>query len=234
MRNSTLHGVDPSGLIDTDLLVPIEDWCSRYQRVFGQRPPLVGMGCIGVVYDFVGKTTDLLKQGTECFSFKGNPSMAKAAADSAFANKKCKPCHYPAMFAYHFWTNGVGVPSCPKCGFVPDPVIRSMPSPLPKFPNFDFCVAAGGGVWLGANHGSTPDDPLNPTPHMLHIWPDFDTFANSYKKAFDTTVVCVTCTGDKYVQGSWPFTPTEGPCTKTQFDNLFDPPPLPPRPIILY
>ncbi|MDX1926578.1 MAG: hypothetical protein SFV81_08670 [Pirellulaceae bacterium] len=221
-----LTKVDPKGLWGDVPEVPelnINYWCDRYGSIFGPCAN-ANRGCIGVTEDLLGKNY-LWDNETECFKFP-NIMDTMIKVREVFEAKKCKPCHYPAMFAYHYWaaTNPSCNRGCKHCGYVHQP---KTPNGAPGnaylangslnptcSPNFDFCCEVNGGIWLGANHGS-----MN-AGQTLILWPNIQRFASSYKGVYDVTVVCVTCTGSKYPKANWnPFSTKRlfGPATPSQF-----------------
>jgi len=206
MSSTALKAVDPSGLFEAvDSRPPRECsysfWAVEYYKVFGNFPQKThSAGCIGLVRDCLGKDDMLFDDNTDCFTFKGDIGRTKSAADKAFQDKKCPCDQYPAMFAYRYQSGPRSPESCPKCGHVSDPHVPNPvidPSGTPGSPAFDFCFRFNDYNWGGANNGSEGD---NPKPQKILVWPSIEDFDAAYPKTYDTTVICVTCTGDRYPQ----------------------------------
>jgi hypothetical protein len=196
-------------LDDGTILLPFGFFNDQYREVFGCYPDRYpSTGCFGLVQDMIGKS-GVVDPDLECFYFD-DFEKTKAAAELALANKKCKCDRPAAMIAYRIFTDGEGMPSCKHCGRIPHPTFPGAGKQPRSGPYMDSCVRMQGDIWLGA---TTKDG-------NVLVWPNIDVFHRHYN-TYDTTVICVTCTGTEYKK-SGILGPYFNGCSVEQFDDLRD------------
>ena len=172
----------------------------RYFRFIGNKQcsnenwTTIRAGCYGVVRYRLGKDR-IFDAPTRCFSFP-NPRDAFEAALSVASEL---PCENPVYFAYRLWNGPVVPPNLNPIDPLTGEVIGGGRVPAigrprrpgqPSSHHMDFACLVDG-VWHGGDHAHRDKDPM----HVL-IWPNLDYFDSAYSD-FDTTVVCVTCEGER-------------------------------------